>query len=129
MCPADESPVTSNVYPGRVPAHPSHSDPDPLGGRPQVERIDLGHTTYVVAKVPPLDVTGVRTVLVGSIIWLIGFIALLPFHATLVDHGRGWWLWTCLAGFGLGLLGLEYCRRRRHRLLQAEQDASVRDAE
>jgi len=24
-----------------------------------------------------------------------------------------WWLWTCLAGFGLGLFGLEYCRRRR----------------
>ena len=26
-----------------------------------------------------------------------------------------WWLWTCLAGFGLGLFGLEYCRRRRKR--------------
>lgn len=102
--------------------HSAGPDPDPLGGRPQVEHIDVGHKTYVVAKVPPLDVTGVRTVLVGSIIWLVGFIALLPFQATLADHGRGWWLWTCLAGFGLGLLGLEYCRRRRQRLPSTSPD-------
>ena len=28
-------------------------------------------------------------------------------------RAHAWWLWTCLAGFGLGLFGLEYCRRRR----------------
>jgi hypothetical protein len=26
-----------------------------------------------------------------------------------------WWLWTCLAGFGLGIIGWDYCRRRRNR--------------
>ena len=72
----------------------------------------------------PLDVTGVRTLAVGSILWLVAFIALLPFYSTLQDNGRGWWLWTCLAGFGLGLLGLAYCRRRRNRLA-AEPEREV----
>ena len=29
------------------------------------------------------------------------------------DDGRAWWLWTCLTGFGFGLFGYEYCRRRK----------------
>jgi hypothetical protein len=91
-------------------------DPDPLGGRPQIEQIELGQKTYLTAKVQPLDLTGVRTVTVGAILWLVAFIAILPFYSTLQEHDRGWWLWTCIAGFGLGLLGLEYCRRRRDRL-------------
>ena len=93
-------------------------DPDPLGGRPPIEQIEIRDKTYIVAKVEPLDVTGVRTVAIGAILWLVAFVALLPFYSTLQDHGRGWWLWTCLAGCGLGLLGLEYCRRRRRHLAE-----------
>ena len=33
-----------------------------------------------------------------------------------------WWLWTCLAGFGLGLFGLEYCRRRRKARAQTREE-------
>jgi hypothetical protein len=91
-------------------------DPDPFGGRPPIEQIDIGQRSYVVAPVTPLDVTGVRTVAVGTLVWAIAFLALLPFYGTLRDQDRIWWLWTCLAGVGLGLLGLEYCRRRRDRL-------------
>ena len=76
---------------------------------------ELGRRTYIVADVEPLDVDGVRTVAVGTTLWLIGFLALLPFYGRLQDAGRDWWLWACLAGFGLGLFGLEYCRRRRRR--------------
>jgi hypothetical protein len=97
-------------------------DPDPFGGRPQIHQIELGQKTFVTAKVQPLDLTGVRTVAVGVIMWLLAFIALLPFYSTLQEHDRGWWLWTSIAGFGLGLLGLEYCRRRRDRLA-AQSDA------
>ena len=69
---------------------------------------------YFVADVEPLDVDGVRTVAVGTALWLVAFVALLPFYGPArASHGRTWWLWTCLAGFGLGLFGLEYCRRRR----------------
>ena len=74
---------------------------------------EIGNRTYIVANVEPLDVDGVRTVEVGVAVWLVAFIALLPFYGALQDSGRTWWLWTCLAGFGLGLFGLEYCRRRR----------------
>ncbi|WP_343061584.1 DUF2530 domain-containing protein [Nocardioides luti] len=74
---------------------------------------EIGNRTFIVADVEPLDVDGVRTVEVGVGLWLLAFVALLPFYGRLEDAGRLWWLWTCLAGFGLGLFGLEYCRRRR----------------
>ncbi|MBA2531569.1 MAG: DUF2530 domain-containing protein [Nocardioidaceae bacterium] len=66
-----------------------------------------------VAHLEPLDVDGVHTVAVGSVLWLVAFLALLPFTAGLRDADRLWWLWTCLTGFGFGVLGLVYCRRRR----------------
>jgi cbb3-type cytochrome oxidase subunit 3 len=76
---------------------------------------EIGNRTYVVADVEPLDVDGTRTVAVGSAIFLVAFLVLLPFHDRLRDAGKAWWLWTCLAGFALGVVGWEYCRRRRHR--------------
>ena len=81
---------------------------------------EIGNRTYIVAQVAPLDVDGVRTVEVGAAVWLVAFIALLPFYGALEDSGRTWWLWTCMAGFGIGLFGLEYCRRRRK--ARAERD-------
>jgi hypothetical protein len=95
-------------------------DPDPFGGRPPIDSIEIRQRTYHTAKaVHPLDVTGVRTLSVGVGLWLVAFVALLPFYSTLQDSGRGWWLWTCLAGFGFGLLGVQYCRRRRNRMAVA----------
>lgn len=76
---------------------------------------------HLVAEVEPLDVDGVRTVAIGSVIWIVAFLAMLPFIGTLRDHDKLSWLWICIAGFGLGLIGLEYCRRRR-RLLTEEPD-------
>ncbi|MDT0203701.1 DUF2530 domain-containing protein [Nocardioides sp. AE5] len=76
---------------------------------------EIGKRTYLVAPVAPLDVDGVRTLEVGTGLWLLGFIALLPFYGRLEETGNLWWLWTCLAGFGLGLFGIEFCRRRRQR--------------
>lgn len=61
----------------------------------------------------PLDVDGVAAVVAGTVLWGVAFLVLLPFHDDLVDHDRGWWLWTCLAGAGMGLVGLWYCLRRR----------------
>jgi H+/Cl- antiporter ClcA len=83
---------------------------------------ELGGRTYLVADVEPLDVDGIRTVLVGSIAWLVAFVALLPFYGELADEGRTWWLWTCLAGFGLGLFGYEYCRRRRRTRVERDEE-------
>jgi hypothetical protein len=68
--------------------------------------------SHLLADVEPLDVTGVRTVTVGTVLFLVAGLALLPFLGWLEDHDRVWWLWTCVAGFGLGLIGFDYCRRR-----------------
>ena len=81
---------------------------------------EIGARTYIVADVETLDVDGVRTVEIGSALWLIAFVALLPFYGRLEESGRLWWLWTCMAGFGLGLIGLEFCRRRRKARLERE---------
>jgi hypothetical protein len=86
---------------------------------------EFGNRTYIVADVEPLDVDGVRTVQVGVALWVIGFVAMLPFYGRLQDAGNAWMLWTCAAGCGLGLLGLEYCRRRRN--VRALRDAAGQD--
>lgn len=85
-------------------------------GRPELTELELGKTTHKVAKVEPMDVDGVRTMTVGTIIWGVVAIALLPFLGNLESTGRTWWMWTAVAGFGLGLIGLEYCRRRKNAL-------------
>ena len=66
-----------------------------------------------------LDVDGVRTVAVGTVLWAITFVVLALFRDDLDAQGVGWWLWTCLAGVGLGLLGLEYTRKRRDAIARA----------
>jgi hypothetical protein len=75
----------------------------------------LGPDTGAVAPVQPLDVSGVRTVLVGTALFLVAGIVLFFFRDWLEDTDREWWLWTCVAGFGLGVFGYDFCRRRaRH---------------
>ena len=81
---------------------------------------EIGKRTYVVADVEPLDVDGTRTVAVGSLLWLVAFVLLLPFYDRLADADKTWWLWTCLAGFGLGVIGWDYCRRRKKHRQQRE---------
>ena len=79
------------------------------------DEIAVGIASEGVADVRPLDVTGVRTVAVGTVLFLIATVVLALSHDWLEETGREWWLWTCVAGFGLGLFGSEYCRRRaRH---------------
>jgi hypothetical protein len=81
----------------------------------------------------PLETDDVRAVSVGTAAWLVAFLALLPFAGRLAETGHIRWLWTCLAGFGLGVLGVEYCRRRRAALRRdgarraAESAASLRE--
>jgi hypothetical protein len=74
---------------------------------------EIGERTYIVAPVEPLDVDGVRTLQVGTILWGVAFLLLLPFYDRLSNDGHLWWLWTAAAGFGLGGIGWDYCRRRR----------------
>lgn len=61
---------------------------------------------------PPLRTNDVRAVGIGTVLWLVALVALLPFDGWLEDHGRRWWYGACVAGFLLGLVGLAYVRRR-----------------
>lgn len=61
---------------------------------------------------PPLRTNDVRPVAIGTVLWGVAFLVLLPFHDRLEDAGRLWWIPTCAAGFLLGLVGLVYVRRR-----------------
>lgn len=66
----------------------------------------------------PVDVDGVRTVLVGTVMWLVALVVVLVMRDDLAESGREWWVWTCVAGVGLGLLGYAYTRRRRDAIMR-----------
>lgn len=103
----------------------SITSPEPSSSRsasgPEVH--EIGNRTYIVADVDPLDLDGVRTVGTGIVLWAVGFVVLLFFRDQLRADGHLWWIWACVAGFGLGLIGWNHCLRRRARRTRAEQAA------
>lgn len=68
------------------------------------------------AEVDPLDLDGVNSVIVGSAVWVLALIFVLVRYSHLHDTGRGWWLYSVLAGLALGVIGFVYCIRRRSRV-------------
>jgi hypothetical protein len=62
---------------------------------------------------PAVQINARRIVAIGTGIWFLAFVALLPFWNWLGDHGHRIWLWTCLAGWILGLLGSAIMLRHR----------------
>ena len=72
----------------------------------------LARGELVHAEVKPLDLSGVPTVIVGIVAWAVAFVVVLIFRDDLKRAGEEWWLWVTVTGFGLGLIGLVYCRRR-----------------
>lgn len=67
--------------------NPRRPDPEPFQGHPR------------------------RVVAVGTALFLVALLALLPFRAELAEDDRDWLLWSCAAGIVLGLLGLLMTRR------------------
>lgn len=67
----------------------------------------------------PLEADDVATIMVGTIIWFVLFVVQLPFYGWYSDHGHTWFIWTCAAGGGLGLIGLKYVRARRDAIARA----------
>jgi hypothetical protein len=67
-------------------------------------------------KTPPeaVQVDSRRVILIGTAIWFVAFVALLPFYDWLGQHGHRVWLWTCLAGWILGLISLPLIRKHRN---------------
>lgn len=48
---------------------------------------------------------------VGTSLFFLAFVVLLPFWSWLGTHGHRVWLWTALAGTVLGLLAIPLVRR------------------
>lgn len=74
-----------------------------------------GRHHLVQAPVAPLDVDGLNVVVIGLVLFAVATGICLLWHETLVARGDGWWLWVCVTGFGLGLVGLGYSTLRRQR--------------
>lgn len=70
----------------------------------------------------PLEGPVVATVVGGTVIWFVLFLVQLPFYGWFDDHGHLWWLWTCAAGAGLGLIGIWYVRGREAAIKRGAPD-------
>jgi hypothetical protein len=62
---------------------------------------------------PPVQINARRIVQAGTLLWFVAFLVLLPFWSWLGEHHHRVWLWTALAGWVLGLLGLAIMVRHR----------------
>ncbi|GGU93450.1 hypothetical protein GCM10010275_33580 [Streptomyces litmocidini] len=60
----------------------------------------------------PLEGPVVATITGGTILWFVLFVVQVPFYGWFADRGLTSWVWTCLAGAGLGLIGIWYVRKR-----------------
>lgn len=58
-----------------------------------------------VPELPPRLLDLFPIVVVGTALWLIGFVALL-LHAVFTGHRPDLWLWTTVAGIVISCLGL-----------------------
>jgi hypothetical protein len=61
---------------------------------------------------PPIETNDLRVVATGTALWAVALVVTLLFHARLRHDGHLWWIAACAWGFGLGLVGLRYTRRR-----------------
>jgi hypothetical protein len=62
---------------------------------------------------PAVQLNARRIVAVGTLLWFIAFLALVPFYSSLGHHHHRVWLWTCLAGTICGLAGWSLMIRHR----------------
>lgn len=67
-------------------------------------------------EIRPVDDDGIVFVVIGTGIWFVALIVLIALHRQLEDAGRLWWIAVAGVGFGLGLVGIVYSRRRRERI-------------
>ncbi len=56
-----------------------------------------------------------KPMLIGIGIWIIALALILVFIGPLTAAGDAWWLWACVGGIVLGLVGVFYTQWRRKR--------------
>jgi hypothetical protein len=72
---------------------------------------------------PPLEANDRLVTAVVTAAWAVALIVVLVLRDSLPAAER-WWLWTCVAGLGMGIFGLWYVpRMKRARARAAERRA------
>lgn len=84
------------------------NDPSPASARPPSDRAAQPPS----GGLAPLHVPTRRLVLAGTALWAVALLVTLVVPG-LHEGDRSWWPWTCVAGIGLGGLGLAYLSRGR----------------
>ncbi|WP_051723014.1 DUF2530 domain-containing protein [Streptomyces albus] len=82
----------------------------------------MGKWTPTREAPEPLEGNVVAVVTGGTLLWFVMFLVQLPFYGWFESRGLLWWLWTCLAGAGLGLIGIRYVRRREAAIRRAAEE-------
>jgi len=106
------SPAACRLAPVR--RTPTCSVRRPTTLRPVTDPTITNPDGYTPPRLPPVT-TGLWHIAVpGTILWFAAFVVLLFFIPSLQANDAMIWLWTCLAGFVLGILGLSvYAWQRR----------------
>ncbi|TXN30887.1 DUF2530 domain-containing protein [Lacisediminihabitans profunda] len=60
----------------------------------------------------PVKTDDRKAMLVGVSLWLVALVVLLAVLGPLLAAGNGLWLWTCVVGIALGLVGILYTNWR-----------------
>jgi hypothetical protein len=79
---------------------------------PETPAVERDPVTGLVTP-PPVPINARRIVAIGTGLWFVAFVVLLAAHSWVDDHHHRLWLWTCLAGWLLGLLGSAIMLRHR----------------
>lgn len=62
--------------------------------------------------VTPVRISMLKIVGIGMVVWAVALVLTLAVPILHQDD-RWWWPWCCVAGIGLGAIGLAYLRRGR----------------
>jgi hypothetical protein len=91
--------------------------------------MEVGRLTERRRDPPPLHTNDMRTVAVGTALWLVLLAGLAVWHDHVRRAGLLWWYPLSASGIVLGLLGLLYLRVRPAQLArrQAKRDAERAD--
>jgi len=96
---------------------PSRQDGRPAADRPAPVRRD---------PPPPLEANDRLVTAVITAGWAVAFVVLLSVRSD-IPRGDRWWIWTAVAGFGMGLFGLLYVPYlQRSRARQAKRRSAQR---
>jgi hypothetical protein len=93
----------------------------PPGSEKPIEQPPNGGTR----ELKPMEVDLGRIVLMGTALYAVVAVILLPLQSSLNHDGHGRWPWIAVSGVALGLLGYVFVRRRDRAIAR---DAAVADA-